>query len=103
MGIYAEIDGVWCNSCKQFHPTLMWHEKYNNYLLDRKEKWEKMIKKHFPDENVKYIDKIIALGLDEDKDIHKCIICESDTNFKNVKTGNFVCCDKCKYEDLGIK
>ncbi len=102
MGICVEIDGVWCNTCKQFHPTLMWHEKYNNYLLDRKEKWEKMIEKHFSGCDVKYIDKLPILSLTESKETGKCIICGSDTNFKNIKTGNFVCCDMCKYKDLGI-
>ena len=36
--IKIEIDGIWCKKCQELHPTLFWHEKYNDYELNRKEK-----------------------------------------------------------------
>lgn len=42
-GIDIEIDGVYCPKCNDLHPTLMWHNKYNNYL--NKDKWIQEYKK----------------------------------------------------------
>ena len=40
--INCVLDGIWCPKCKTLHPTLYWHNKYNDYLLNRKEQFEEM-------------------------------------------------------------
>lgn len=102
MAIMVDIDGIWCKKCQKMHPTLMWHEKYNDYELDRYEKWKKMIDKHFPnlkdgDVYPEFKDSLSVKGLKENNEKGVCIICKTPTYFKSLKTDEFVCCDECKY------
>ena len=71
-----------------------------NYMAHwaKKEAW---YNKHFPGKDIAYVDKLFSLGLIECES-GKCKICGSNTNFKLKTTNDFVCCDKCKYEVLGI-
>lgn len=97
--INIEIDGIWCKKCQELHPTLFWHEKYNDYELNRKEKWKEMMKKHFPNENVEYKDTLPIKNLEECKEQGSCIICNTLTYFKHTITNHYVCSDECKYKD----
>lgn len=98
--INCEIDGIWCPKCKELHPTLYWHQKYNDYLLNRREVFEENKKKRpklFGD--AEYTDSLFMKELEESSEMGKCVCCEGETFFKNTKTGNFVCSDECKYKD----
>lgn len=96
------IDGIWCNDCRRMHPTLKWHQKYNEYELNRKEKWEEeKAKRPSLFNDAEYEDTLSVKGLIENESEQPCIICGHDTYFSNIKTGNYVCSDKCKYADDG--
>lgn len=95
-----KIDGIWCKKCKALHPTLMWHEKYDDYELN-KDKVEEDIKKHFSNYDLKTnrskILKIKELCIQEEQ--KPCNICGCKTFFTNMKTSHYVCSDECKYID----
>ena len=93
-------DGFYCKACNDFHPTLKWHEKYDEYLLDRKEQWE-MNKKKRPNlfKNAIYVDSLNVHELEEERIQEKCFICGNKTHFKNILTGHYVCSNECKYKD----
>ena len=98
--IICEPDGIWCSKCKTLHPTLFWHEKYNDYELNRKENFEENKRKRpqlFKDAS--YIDYLPQKNLFENKEMGKCIICGELTYFQHTLTNNFVCSDECKYKD----
>ena len=100
--ICIEPDGIWCKKCQKMHPTLFWHDKYNDYELFRKEQWIKSMKSFIENVNEDdYIDSLPIKGLKEENIEGKCIICNSSTFFKTIKTNNYVCCDECKYKELG--
>ena len=84
--ICIEPDGIWCKKCQKMHPTLFWHEKYNDYELSRKERWFESIK-----------------GLKQEEQEGNCVICNTPTFFKTIETDNYVCCDECKYKELGYE
>lgn len=95
------LDGIWCKKCQDLHPTLMWHEKYNDYELRNDDIEETKIRKRFPDydyrtNRTKSL-KIKELSISIEK--KPCIICKDLTYFVNTKTNNYVCSDECKYLD----
>lgn len=105
-GIDIEIDGIYCPKCNTLHPTLMWHEKYDNYL--NKSQWIKVHKKSLlrfqietsDDQVIKlYTEHLSSMGLLLADHSDKCIICSSTTQFINTSSGHFICSDECKYED----
>ena len=98
--INVQIDGIWCKKCQQIHPTLFWHEKYDNYELNRKVKWLENMKKHFPNEKLEYKDTLYIKDLEECNNIGSCIICGTKTHFKHTTTKNYICSDECKYKDM---
>ncbi len=102
--ICIQPEDIWCKKCNKFHPTLMWHEKYNSYELDRKKQWENTIEKHFPmyKESATFIDCLHIKGLKEDENLGKCEICGSNTFFRELTTDKYVCCDECKYKLLKL-
>lgn len=93
-------DGIWCKECRTLHPTLFWHKKYNDYELDRKERWQKSVKKHFSGVDAEYADNLHIKELLQEDTEGKCVVCGTKTYFKHTTTGNFVCCDECKYADV---
>lgn len=101
--INCVLDGIWCPKCKTLHPTLYWHNKYNNYLLNRKEQFEE-IKKQRPQllKDAKYIDTLPSKNLEEEKIEGNCIICNSKTFFKSTLTNHYICSDECKYKDVEL-
>ena len=101
--VCIDIDGIWCNKCKKMHPTLMWHIPYNDYELNRKEKWE-LMKKHKPElfRKAEFVDSLYFKKLKENNIEEKCYICGNLTFFSNMITGHYVCSDKCKYIDNGF-
>ncbi|HGK7342799.1 TPA: hypothetical protein ACJ51Q_001607 [Streptococcus suis] len=43
--VNLKIGGIWCPTCMEIHPALLWHEKFDNYLLKRRVIWEQQKKK----------------------------------------------------------
>lgn len=35
MAVNIILDGCGCPKCKDFHPTVFWHKKYDEYELNR--------------------------------------------------------------------
>ena len=97
--VCIDIDGIWCKKCNKLHPTLMWHDKYNNYLLDRREQWQEAIDKHFKNivKDAEYIDNLPYKNLEEKNIEGECVICKSKTFFTILNTNTYVCSDECKY------
>lgn len=110
-------DGVWCDKCKTFHPTLFWHKKYR----EEKSK-EGIIRKLMrdaeerpgmfgfndntsADEKKNTLDEIINNNLAQrkidDAEEDKCVICGYLTSFTSKKTGRHVCSDQCLYRENG--
>lgn len=105
-GVNIEIDGIYCSKCNDFHPTLQWHEKYNDYL--NKGEWAKQYKKNLlrfkqtisdAEANKQFEKHITSLNIIQKDHAEECIICSTLTNFVNIRSRNFVCSDKCKYKD----
>ena len=106
MEVSIEIDGIYCPQCKSLHPTLYWHEKFDDYLDEKKyikklaDAYKKMgvivsnkqIQTHFSQH-------LEMVGIKRALNTNKCIVCNSTTQFKNIKTNNFVCSNECKYMD----
>lgn len=104
MTINVVIDGIYCKRCNDLHPTLYWHNKYDDYLLDRREKWEKDKKKR-PKlyGNVEYNDPLPTYGLKQEETRGPCVICGYETFFKSLETDEYVCSNECKYALEGGK
>lgn len=104
--ISIEIDGVYCPKCNDMHPTLMWHEKYNDYISKTKHV-DSIIKSckifgvniSLDTAYKNYAEHLNFLGIDETEIIKKCVMCSAETRFKNIKTNNYVCSNKCRYAD----
>ena len=97
--VTVKIDGIWCKKCRKNHPTLYWHKKYDEYELNRKERWEKVALRIHIDKET-YQDNLFVKGLVEVAEPGNCNICGCLTHFKTIETDNFVCGDECKYKEL---
>ena len=95
-----EIDGFWCKECEELHPTLFWHEKFDNYLRNRREVWEQQ-KKARPNlfKDALYEDRLPILGLTEQRHRGTCVSCGHLTYFTSLKTKQFICSNECNYAD----
>lgn len=91
-----QIDGVWCPKCKTLHQTLYWHEKYNDWLIRRKEKHPEICKRFGI--NTYYLDDMDVIECNTSK----CVICGEETNYIDKQTGKPVCSDECKYNNRNI-
>lgn len=111
-------DGVWCPSCKKFHPTLRWHERYGieesqsgiiNRFKRNAEKRPEMFgfKNKSKDEKEKSLNDTIKINLEyrqiADAQTGDCVICGYPTAFISKKTGRHVCSDECLYKENGWK
>ena len=111
-----EIDGIWCNECKDIHQTLFWHDKYGFRNTDAgiRRSIENLAKKApklfriddlSEDEKRKVIDITVQSNIEDksiiDADIGNCIICGYETQFISKKTRRHVCSDECLYKENG--
>lgn len=104
--ISVEINGIFCPKCNTLHPTLFWHEKYDDYIAETKyieklinahERFELTIGKDDAQRN--FLGYLETLEIKKTKSTNKCVNCSAKTSFKNKKTNNYVCSDECKYAD----
>lgn len=103
------IDGIYCPKCRELHPTLFWHEKYDDYKDTKPE--EVWIKEHIMRARVYGFNctkEQARLLYREEKrrspvcrmeKAGKCAVCAYPTRFIHKATGRFVCSDECRYED----
>lgn len=100
VGIDIELDLFPCDKCDEWHPTLHWHDKYDNYLLNRRERFEETkAKRPILFSDAEYHEVLPTLQLIEDKNQNNCCICGCVTHFINRITLHPVCSDECKYAD----
>ena len=102
--IDIELDLFPCNKCNDWHPALRWHDKYDDYLRNRQERWAKL-KKERPTlfQEAKYHDILPALNLIESEYPNKCYICGCATSFISRDTRHPVCSEECRYRDTKSK
>ena len=99
-----ELDGFYCKKCKELHPTLFWHELYDEYIktekdfvLDIKQISERFGNKITDKEAAKlYQEYRTSFGVEFCDNSKKCIVCGTNTHYKIIGTDKFVCSNKCK-------
>jgi len=106
-GIDVELDGFPCNECQSFHPTLTWHKKYNDYLLEDAiwvGKYREALLKYgldqFAIEAQKQFEKRLEwkrILMSDHVDV--CVVCSSPTCFYDSLTGRYICSDECHHKD----
>lgn len=104
--ISIEIDGIYCPKCNDLHPTLCWHDRYDDYI-NQSDYINRIIKacERFgvtisnDDAYKKIIEYLLALEIDKTETIGKCVVCSAKTSFINKRTNHYVCSDECKYAD----
>ena len=112
-------DGIWCPDCRKFHPTIMWHRKYNE--KDSQICFREKIKRksgerpklfgildHMSEaEKNRILEEVIAANLENkpiaDAEIGECVICGSPTAFISKQTGRHICSDECLHKENGWK
>lgn len=79
------------------HPDLLWHEKFDSYLLKRRVVWEQQTKKR-PNLFIGavYKDRIPSRGLIEHRQKGTCVCCGEWTHFSYLKTKQFICSLECQ-------
>ena len=99
-----EIDGFYCEKCKELHPTLFWHKLYNEYIKKEKDfiPYIKQINERFGNkitdrEAMKlYQEYRTSFGVEFCAKPQSCIVCGTNTHYKLVGTDKFICSDNCK-------
>lgn len=110
-------DGIWCNRCKKFHPTVSWHEKYGEEKSEKGiiSKLKRDAEKRpgmfgFNDntsaeEKANVLAELINIRLEHrniaDEEAGECVVCGCRTSFVSKKTGRHVCSDECLYRENG--
>ena len=100
--VNIEIDGIYCSKCRGLHPTLYWHDKYDEYLTpcDCSKKYKAVVVRfgiEYNDEEFKkaYQKRLDSKQIKMMERVSKCTICTSVTKFVDVNTGKYVCSDEC--------
>ena len=107
--IDIEIDGIYCPKCNDLHPTLFWHEQYEEYLerelwiMNHKRAVERFRMTLSAEQLAKsYDDHLRGLSLTLDKMPGECVVCATPTHFRHAVTGHYLCSDECKYKDWRV-
>lgn len=100
--ICCEIDGIYCPKCREFHPSLYWHEKYNEYLMpnqcyERYRAARARFGAETSDEECQadYQLRLKLKKINYMENKGTCVICSTITNFAGVDRGEYICSDKC--------
>ena len=100
--VNIEIDGIYCPKCKELHPTLFWHDKYNEYLMpsDCYEKHRAIGARFgitYSDEECQeeYQKRLDSMQIKLMEYERKCTICNAVTKFMTTNTNQYVCSDEC--------
>ena len=107
-------DGVWCKTCRKFHPTMRWHKKngqedtrkhITEYHKRSAEKRPALYGINDKADNEKeaflnaMIEKIIERRNIVEAETGEYIICGYPTVFISKKTKRYVCSDECLYRE----
>ncbi|MBQ4087660.1 MAG: hypothetical protein IJC78_05375 [Clostridia bacterium] len=105
-GNLIEIDGIYCQKCNTLHPTLFWHEKYDDYInqsdyIDSITEAYKRFGTIISNEGAykNFVEYLLTLEIDKIETEGKCVVCSAKTSFINKRTNHYVCSDVCKYTD----
>lgn len=103
------LDGIYCPRCRDLHPTLFWHNKYEDYIETKSEEtWiaEQIQRaKRFGFECSEETAREMYLADKQSSPIYrakesgKCQMCFESTHFVHKATGNYICSDECRYAD----
>lgn len=100
--VCVEIDGIYCPKCRDFHPTLYWHRKYNEYLMPSQcYKSHRAARARFgaktSDEECQadYQQRLEWKKINYIENAGTCVICSTTTNFMVVDRGEYICSDEC--------
>ena len=104
--VSIEIDGIYCPKCNTLHPTLFWHEKYDEYI-NQSDYIHKIIKAYErfgetisnEDAYKNFTEYLLAKEIDKTKTEGRCVVCSAKTSFINKGTNHYVCSDECQYTD----
>lgn len=98
--INIEIDGVYCPRCNDLHPTLLWHERYDNYAKAeiRLAEWQRARAERsllFGDCDPPAVSSA-CFGVVENDRKAPCVMCGVTTCFTDEESGERVCCAECR-------
>lgn len=100
--VNIEMDGIYCPKCRDLHPTLFWHDKYNDYLMpsicyDKQRVACARIGYTYSDEECRetYQKGLEFKQIKLMKHVGECVVCFAVTNFIDINTEQFVCSDEC--------
>lgn len=104
----TEEGGFYCDKCRKVHPSLYWHEIYDEYLKSPEEyiPFVKEMTKRFADGAIlsdkeameDYEEYMKILELEKCKEAGACSFCGTKTHYKHTPTNLYVCSDKCKHK-----
>ena len=103
-------DGFYCKKCNAFHPTVAYHEKFIERF--EKSRWiesyisavERFNGSCTPEQaEEQFYNHLSMCSLNMNPEEKPCTICTHPTYFSNIKTGNRICSQECKYEDNNTK
>ena len=102
--VNVEFDGIYCPKCNGLHPTLYWHEKYDDYLLKSHvyEAHRKTCSRFgivFTDDECQkeYLFQLSCKKISYKKESGVCAICGCQTNFISSEKKMYVCSDECRH------
>lgn len=98
-----EIDGYFCCKCNQWHPTLIWHEKYMD-LLDEEDHANSLrdafmcFGSSISDEEIRcrYEDWLRIHQLIRSERIGSCAVCSAPAWYMDAVTHAYVCSQACR-------
>lgn len=98
--INIEIDGVYCSRCNDLHPTLLWHERYDDYARaeTRLAEWLRLrAERPWLLGDCEPPDMSSAcFGVVENDWKAPCVMCGNATYFTDEESGERVCCAECR-------
>ena len=101
--IDIEIGGYYCNTCRQWHPTLRWHSKFMSdydearYFATLHDAYQRFGGSITDDEiRQRYQDAVTGYGLIKSDTIVPCAVCADPTQYIDAASGAYVCSDACR-------
>lgn len=99
MEINIELDGFYCPTCNDLHPTLLWHDPYDDYATReiRFADWQES-RRERPAllHDAVFQESIAYLGVTEHDSSAPCTICGRQTRFTDANADNRICSAECK-------
>lgn len=106
--VNVEIDGIFCKKCNEMHPSMYWHEAFENYLNE--EEWVQTYMRTLQRfqqapsmERAKseYAEMLEVHGICHLCEEGVCFVCGRETSFIDGNTIRYVCSEECKEKAEG--